>query len=252
MDLDGDGHQDILTGSWPGELFLFRGGADGNFAAPEMIKDKDGKYINIGGGIKENEDGSILLTGHGEFEEEDGEWIVKYHGQRLKSTIEKPISVTGTASAAHAVDWEGDGDYDILVGDIGGNVYLLPNLGTRQSYIFGVHRQLKAGGENMRVQGDAGPCTADWDGDGDFDLLVGAGDGSVSLFSNIGSEGEPKFAKAEKIVSDGETTWGADAPTEPRRGVRSKVCVTDWNGDGLLDLLVGDFASKNPIFPSQR
>jgi hypothetical protein len=248
VDLDGDGHNDILTGSWPGELFLFRGGVDG-FAAPEMLKDKDGEYINIGGGIKENADGSILITGHGEFEEVDGGWIVKYHGRRMKSSNEKPISVTGTASAAHAVDWEGDGDYDILVGDIGGNVYLIPNLGTPQSYVFGEQRQLKAGGQDMKVEGDAGPYTADWDGDGDFDVLVGAGDGSVSLFLNAGSEGEPKFVKAEKIISGGDTTYGPDAPKEPRRGVRSKVCVADWNGDGLLDLLVGDFATQKPDLP---
>ena len=52
MDLDGDGHLDLLSGSWPGELFFFRGGPERTFAAPVKLKDKDGKTINIGGGIR--------------------------------------------------------------------------------------------------------------------------------------------------------------------------------------------------------
>ena len=28
--------------------------------------------------------------------------------------------------------------------------------------------------------------------------------------------------------------------------MRAKVCVADWNGDGRLDLLVGDFATQKP------
>ena len=51
VDLDGDGHIDVLSGSWPGELFLFRGQPEHTFRPPEMIKDKDGEIINIGGGV---------------------------------------------------------------------------------------------------------------------------------------------------------------------------------------------------------
>ena len=51
MDLDGDGIRDLISGSWPGELFWFRGKGKGAFAPPVKLKDKDGKTINIGGGI---------------------------------------------------------------------------------------------------------------------------------------------------------------------------------------------------------
>ena len=47
MDLDGDGIGDILTGSYPGELYFFKGQGKGEFAAPVKLQ-RDGKNINLG------------------------------------------------------------------------------------------------------------------------------------------------------------------------------------------------------------
>ncbi|UCE49294.1 MAG: VCBS repeat-containing protein, partial [Phycisphaerales bacterium] len=194
MDLDNDGHKDLISGSWPGEIFFFKGTEDGSFAAPEMIKNKDGEFINIGGGIRPGGGimGEILIAGYAKFEHTSEGTFVNYHGKRFKSTPEKPYAITGTASAAHAVDWDGDGDYDLIVGSISGNVYLLPNEGTLQSCAFGKEEQLRAGGRPINVRRGAGPFTAEWDGDADLDLLVGADDGSVSLYRNAGSTQSPK------------------------------------------------------------
>ncbi len=250
MDFDGDGHQDVLSGSWPGELFLFRGRADGSFAAPEMLKDKDGQIINIGGGIEERRDEEgILIRGSAEWETVDGRTFVTYRGKRYESTPERPIATTGTASVVRPADWDGDGDLDLIVGDISGNVHLIPNEGTSKSHAFGKDKQLQAGGQPLRVGSRAGPCVADWDGDGDLDLLVGADDGSVSLYRNTGSAKSPELAAAEQLVPPGEKSSGTRPPVEARRGTRSKVCVADWNDDGRLDLLVGDLAYQKPDRP---
>lgn len=245
MDINNDGHVDLLSGSWPGEIFLFKGGPEHSFAAPEMIKNKDGKIINIGGGIREGGfNGGISIAGNAKFETTPEGTFVIYQGQRIESTPEKPIGITGTASAAHAADWDGDGDYDLIIGHINGKVYLVPNEGTPESYAFGKERQL-ASVKSRR----AGPFTADWDGDGDLDLLVGAEDGSVSLYRNTGDAKSPELASAVQLVPPGEKATGRQAPKEVRRGTRSKICVTDWNGDGLLDLLLGDCVSQKPDLP---
>ena len=115
MDLNDDGYRDIISGSWPGELFLFEGIKDANFLPPVMIKDKDGKIINIGGGITTGGwDGGILIKGTADFETTDEGTFVNYNGKRLESTAEKPIAVSGTASVVSAADWDADGSVSLF------------------------------------------------------------------------------------------------------------------------------------------
>ena len=246
VDLDGDGYLDVISGSWPGEIFFFRGGPGHKFAAPVKLKYKDGKTINIGGGIRQNTSEMILIAGDAKFENTAKGWVIVYEGERIEVPKGKRNGITGTASAVHAVDWDGDGKIDLLVGEIGGAVYLVPNEGTVTQYAFGKPQRLKAGGKPLLVAGDAGPFAVDWDGDGKMDLLVGAGDGSVWFYRNIGTGKTPVLAAGKQLVAPG---FGSDAPRGSRHGIRSKVCAVDWNGDGRLDLLVGDFSTHKSILP---
>jgi len=250
VDLDGDGIKDIVTGSWPGEIFIFRGRSDGTFGPPEKLKDKDGNVINVGGNIHETDD-SITITGDAEFKEDkDGHYVV-YNGKTYRNTPEKQVLVTGCASSVAVADWNGDGLLDLIVGDIRGGVSVYLNEGTKQKYAFGKPIRLKANGKEIAVpHGDAGPCVADWDGDGLLDLIVGCGDGSVIFYRNIGTAKEPKLAEGVVLIPPGKIEYDADKISkEPTRGVRAKVCVVDYNGDGLLDLLVGDINNQKPNKP---
>lgn len=159
--------------------------------------------------------------------------------------------MTGCASSVAVADWNGDGLLDLVVGDIGGHVSVYFNEGTKQHYAFGKPIQLKANGKPIQVpDGDAGPCVADWDGDGLLDLIVGCGDGSVIFFRNIGTAKESKLDEGQVLIPPGHIEYdGEKIPKTPTRGVRAKVCVFDYNGDGLPDLLVGDFSNQKPNKP---
>jgi hypothetical protein len=194
---------------------------------------------------------SITITGDAQFKQDkDGSYVV-YNGKTYRDTPQKQVLLTGCASSVAVADWNGDGLLDLIVGDIRGHVSVYLNEGTKRHYAFGKPIRLKANGKEIAVpHGDAGPCVADWDGDGLLDLIVGCGDGSVIFYRNIGTPKKPKLAEGVVLIPPGTIEYDVQKMSkEPTRGVRAKVCVVDYNGDGLPDLLVGDLSNQRPNTP---
>lgn len=212
MDLDGDRHDDIITGSyWPGHVYLFRGKSDGSYAKGEVLEDSAGR---------------------------------KLLGSKPWQSEQTP-DMDSLAAAPHAADLDGDGDYDLLLGNIAGRVIFKENLGSTRAPKFAADgRALQAGGADIKVEGDAGPICADWNQDGLLDLIVGSGDGAVWCFLNTGTRTAPSFAAGSMLLSAAKHDW-QNLPREGEEptghGLRTKVCVTDYTGDRRLDLLVGDY-----------
>jgi len=132
------------------------------------------------------------------------------------------------------VDWDRDGLLDLLVGRAGGEVMVFPNATGQPDapLAFGTGAYLAAGGSMIDVGARATPSLFDWDGDGRDDLVTGAYDGTVKVYLDTGAGEAPVLAAGVQAM----TTAGVlDASSG-----RSSPTMTDLDGDGLFDLVVGD------------
>jgi hypothetical protein len=195
VDLDGDGRSDILSGSWPGEIYFFRRLADGTFAAGEKLKDRHGKVLNVGSAstpfaVDWDQNGTLDLivgTVSGDIffipNEGKGKELAFGTPRKLALVINDSAQkrAGGLVDAAPTVaDWDGDGRPDLIVGDEEGQVLWFRNLGGKPEPKLAPAQTLLPkspvgwGGDpklgwGLRVK----PCVVDWDGDGKPDLLVG-------------------------------------------------------------------------------
>lgn len=131
--------------------------------------------------------------------------------------------------APFAVDWNNDGNTDLLVGEGNGDLVLYYNVAA-DGVLFDGGRIL----ETPAMVG-ASPFVVDWDNDGRKDLLVGSADGTLSLLLNKGSDAAPSFADSRYLESDFGVLDVGDA---------AAPWVVDWDEDGRKDLLVGSAAGQ--------
>lgn len=217
MDLNGDGYGDILSGSYSrhgqpmaGLFQVLWGQADGTFKKAETLKGTDGEPLII----------------------------------PVADPVENPNAwIDAICTRPTAVDWDADGDLDLVVGNFPGSFFLFTGQG--EGRFLPTAEIINSGGRPLKVNGNhSDPAVVDWDGDGDLDLLSGSGSGGVYWAENRAGVGEPpELAPFETLIKPGPQfkqgqTLGEDDLAGPARATR--IWVDDVNSDGKLDVLVGD------------
>jgi len=213
VDLDGDGYKDLLSGSYSrmdkdmaGTFQVLYGKKDGTFRKAEELKGTDGEPL-------------IIPT-------------------KDKDNITEKI-----CTRPFAVDWDGDGHLDLVTGNFTGTFYWFKGEG--KGKFAPKPEVINAGDKPLKIEGvHSDPFVVDWDGDGDLDIVSGSSDASVRWAENKAGKGKPPVLEPfQVLVKEGPGYQGDKNLTDDdlkRPTYASRVWVEDVNGDGKLDLLVGD------------
>jgi len=167
-------------------------------------------------------------------------------GNPLMIPVEGDNWIDNICTRPFAVDWDGDNDLDLVVGNFTGTFYLFTGEG--KGKFLPKPEQIKGGNQPLKIEGHhSDPFVVDWDHDGDLDLLSGSSDGGVQLAENRAGPGKPPELEAFRSliergpqVHDGQILRDEDlkGPTSSTR-----IWVADVNGDGKLDILTGDLVT---------
>ena len=139
-----------------------------------------------------------------------------------------PAPTLGFNHAAFA-DLDNDLDLDLLVGAANGqnlgNLLLCRNVGNpfQDSFVVETADLLT----NIDVGSFSVPAFGDLDGDHDWDLLIGGGDGRLTHYENTGTSQSPRFERTTAFFH------GIDV------GLSAAPELVDWDADGDLDLFIG-------------
>ena len=154
-----------------------------------------------------------------------------------------------------AIDWDKDGDIDLIVGDEDGRVAFIENTGkftTDHTPQFLPPRYFQQEADDLKCGALATPVGVDWDGDGDIDIISGNTAGYLGFFENLSGPGveKPKWAAPVRLEAGGKVVrimagpnGSIQGPAEAKWGYTT-LSVADWDGDGLPGLLVNSILGQ--------
>ena len=276
-DFDNDGDLDILCGEFLDKFTYFQ-----NIGSRSDPKYDNGKYLTF-----ENEPLKMDLQmivpvafdwdKDGDFDivvgQEDGRVALVENTGKIKNNIpqfllpeffkqEADEVKFGALITPYNIDWDKDGDDDLICGNTAGYIGYIENIGNGEFPKWNEPVYLKADDEIIRIQAGyngsiQGPCEAkwgyttlsvgDWNFDGLNDIVVNSIWGKIVWYENIGDIHNPRLAQAKpvKIKWKDESLkpnwfwWNPEKDNFVTQW-RTTPFVIDWNSDGLLDLVMLD------------
>ncbi|GAB5536801.1 MAG: hypothetical protein Rubg2KO_30500 [Rubricoccaceae bacterium] len=255
-DVDGDGDLDMLAGEFGGSFWYFENTA-GAGTTPAFASAVTNPF-----GLADVGDWSTPsvadLDGDGDLDvlaaTLDGDFFYFENTAGVSTTpafasaMLNPFGLgyIGFNSTLSVVDLDGDGDLDVLAGEVDGDFHYFENTagaGTTPTFFSAVTNPFGL----ADVGRASAPSVADLDSDGDLDVLAGEDGGSFFYFENTAGAGAtPTFTVAQTNPFGLVGIGGSSTPS-----------VADLDGDGDPDVLTGEEAGtfiyfKNTANPGVR
>ena len=252
MDLDGDGDLDFVMGVLGGAFNPVGTSADNLYfwerTATNAFELRSKRYLDIIDLGSETVPAFGDIDGDGDLDMLVGNKIdpVKGDSGRLTTFINdgtakaprfRQTTSVDMAGAYHLAptlgDLDGDGDLDMLLGTWNQDVLYYRNEGTKAApnWVQDPARTIAPPRASNVI-----PTLADIDTDGDLDLFMGASNGVVLFYRNTGSRTNAKFELVTERLDDVKAVR------------RSAPAMFDVDGDGLLDIVLGQEASPTLTF----
>ena len=238
-DWDGDGDADLFVGTSDGSIAYFENRGtrfepawellqrrflaidSGGFASPAFIDVNNDNNPDLIVGTSTN---AVYLYTSKDTRNFLDIWQVSNNLLRVGRLGGRKQRVVITSG-----DLDGDGDYDLIIGDRDGNLLWLRNTGSVRQPSW----QVALDGLLLDpARRNSAPHLADLDGDGDLDLLVGDRNGRLTMIRNKGDAKSPRWSL------ESTSYGGIDV------GSNSSPITIDIDGDGDLDLFVGNSKGK--------
>lgn len=144
-----------------------------------------------------------FLDGFTYFENEGTREVPIFaEGSKMVGSDGKPLVMDLQMITPVAIDWDRDGDMDLICGDEDGRVALIEMLDPEGASgpVFAQPVYFQQEADTLKFGALATPFAYDWDKDGDEDILCGNTAGYIGFFENLGMEGDtPQWARVKYL-----------------------------------------------------
>lgn len=193
-----------------------------------------------------------FLDGFTYFENVGARREPEYAAGRRLTHDGKPLAMHVQMITPTSVDWDGDGDPDLIVGDEDGRVAFVENTGDAQ---FLPPRYFQQEADDLKFGALVTPVGHDFDGDGDEDIVAGNTSGQIAWFENLDGGNPPRWAAPRLIEAAGQPihlqagpNGSIQGPAEAKWGYTT-LSIADWDLDGVDDLIVNGITGRVVYYP---